>query len=54
MSGLYKRESLPIPDIGFAMLPTHYKKGYAFEAAKFILVYAKDDLKLTTRRYHGS
>lgn len=32
-----KRDYLPYHDIGFAFLPQYGKKGYAFEAAKFML-----------------
>ena len=46
VSGLYKRDSLPIPDIGFALLPKYYKKGYSYEGAKAVLNYAKNDLRL--------
>lgn len=35
--GLYRREGLPAPDIGFAFLPRFEHKGYAFEAAQKIL-----------------
>ncbi|WP_299520865.1 GNAT family N-acetyltransferase [Winogradskyella sp.] len=31
--GIYHREGKDIPDIGFAFLPDHHGKGYAFEAA---------------------
>lgn len=35
--GLYRREGLPAPDIGFAFLPRFEHKGYAFEAARKVL-----------------
>jgi len=35
--GLYQREGLQAPDIGFAFLPKFEHKGYAFEAAQKIL-----------------
>ncbi|WP_018627922.1 GNAT family N-acetyltransferase [Niabella aurantiaca] len=35
--GLYRREGLPAPDIGFAFLPRFEQKGYAFEAARKVL-----------------
>ena len=28
--GLYNRESLSMPDLGFAILPAFYKKGYSY------------------------
>lgn len=35
--GLIKREELPDPDIGFALLPDFWNKGLAFEAATAVL-----------------
>src|SRR5262245_14852779 len=32
MCGLLKREGLPEPDIGFALLPDFWNKGFAYEA----------------------
>ena len=43
--GLYKRESLSMPDLGFAILPAFYKKGYSYEASIALLNYAKVELK---------
>lgn len=37
LSGILKRDSLPLPDIGFAFLPQHSGKGYAYESAASIL-----------------
>ena len=37
MCGLLKREELPDPDIGFALLPDYWNKGFAFEAAAAVL-----------------
>lgn len=37
MCGLLKREELPDPDIGFALLPDFWNKGFAFEAATTVL-----------------
>lgn len=42
MCGLIKRDSLEHIDLGFAFLPEHIGKGYAFEASEAILQYAKD------------
>ena len=47
-SGLYKRDSLDHPDVGFAFLPEFGNKGYAFEAAKAVMKFASDKLKLQT------
>jgi len=46
MCGLIKRETLADVDIGFAFLPAFWNKGYAFESASAIMVYAKNVLKL--------
>lgn len=40
--GLIKRDYLNNPDIGFAFLPQYEGKGYAEEAAKSTLLYAKE------------
>jgi len=42
--GLVKRESLDDVDIGFAFLPQYWLKGYAFESASAVLVYARETL----------
>lgn len=44
--GLYKRDNLEYPDIGFAFLPEYLGKGYGYEAASAMLEYALTDLKL--------
>jgi len=46
MCGLFKRDILEYPDIGFAFLPGHYGKGYGFESARAVLKYALEELKL--------
>jgi Acetyltransferases, including N-acetylases of ribosomal proteins len=46
MCGLLKRDELPDADIGFAFLPTFWKKGFAFEAATAVLHDARERLKL--------
>jgi len=48
MCGLLKRDYLPEPDIGFAFLPQHVGKGYAFEAAKAVLDYGRKQYQLTS------
>jgi RimJ/RimL family protein N-acetyltransferase len=45
MCGLFKRDILEYPDIGFAFLPEHYGKGYGFESARAVLKYALEELK---------
>ena len=46
MCGLLKREELPHPDIGFALLPEFWNRGYAFEAAAAVLKDARVRLGL--------
>ena len=46
--GLLKRDELDHPDIGYAFLPEFTKKGYAFEAAKATLLYAKNTFSIYT------
>lgn len=46
MCGLLKRKELPDPDIGFALLPDFWNKGFAFEAATAVLNDARERLKL--------
>jgi RimJ/RimL family protein N-acetyltransferase len=45
MCGLLKREELPQPDIGFALLPDFWSKGLAFEAATAVLNDGRERLK---------
>lgn len=45
-AGLYKRENLDNPDIGFAFLPEFMNKGYAFEAARAVMNYASEELSI--------
>ncbi len=47
-SGLYKRENLEHPDVGFAFLPEFANKGYAYESAQAVMEYASEKLKLQT------
>lgn len=42
--GLYQRESLEHPDIGFAFLPDFEGKGYGYESAAAVMNYAKNTL----------
>jgi RimJ/RimL family protein N-acetyltransferase len=44
--GLFKRENLNYPDIGFGLLPEFCGRGYAGEAAFAVLVHARDDLRI--------
>lgn len=47
-AGLYKRDTLDHPDIGFAFLPEFANKGYAFEAASAVMDYAANTLRIKT------
>jgi len=44
--GLFRRENLDDPDIGFAVLPAYCGRGYAGEAAEAVVAYARNDLGL--------
>jgi RimJ/RimL family protein N-acetyltransferase len=44
--GLLKRDELPEPDIGFALLPDFWNKGFAFEAASAVLHDARDKKRI--------
>ena len=44
--GLFKRDNLEHPDIGFAVLPDYCGKGLAGEAAFAVIAHAQDDLGL--------
>ena len=46
MCGLVRREVLDHPDVGYAFLPEYWSQGYAFEAARAVMVYARERLKL--------
>lgn len=45
-TGIYQREDLDFPDIGFAFLPEYFHKGYAFEAANAVMQYASTHLEI--------
>ncbi len=47
-AGLYQRDNLDHPDIGFAFLPEFYHKGYAFEAAHAVMRFAWEPLGIET------
>ncbi len=46
MCGLIKRDFLPDPDIGFALLPEFEGKGYGYESASAVLSYGRNNLGL--------
>lgn len=47
LCGFVKRDTLPHPDIGFALLPQFEKLGYAFEAASACMTYGRETLGLS-------
>lgn len=44
--GLFQREHLDLPDLGFALLERHHGRGYAAEAAMAVMAHACDGLDL--------
>ena len=44
--GLFRRDGLDEPDIGFGLLPEYCGRGYAFEASVAVLDHARDALGL--------
>lgn len=44
--GLFRRDNLECPDIGFAVLPEHCGRGYAEESARAVVAHARNDLGL--------
>ena len=44
--GLFKRDNLECPDIGFAVLPEHRGRGYVEESARAVVAHARNDLGL--------
>ncbi|UEG53321.1 GNAT family N-acetyltransferase [Mucilaginibacter daejeonensis] len=46
MCGILKRNTLDMPDIGYALLPAYEGKGYAYEAAWAVMDHAFNELGL--------
>jgi RimJ/RimL family protein N-acetyltransferase len=46
LCGLLRRPGLDDPDVGYALLPAFWSKGYAFEAASAVMAYGRDTLGL--------
>lgn len=44
--GLFQRDNLEHPDIGYAILPQHRKKGYVVEAAQAVCRHAREQMGL--------
>lgn len=47
MCGLVRRDTLPLPDLGFALLPAHQGAGYVQEASRAVLEHGRRALGLT-------
>lgn len=45
-ASLFNRPEVEGVDIGYAVLPEHFRKGYAYEAAQALMEYARDTLKM--------
>jgi RimJ/RimL family protein N-acetyltransferase len=48
MAGLLKRDYLPHPDIGFALLPEFMNRGFAIEIVTAVLTHAGQHLNIST------
>ena len=46
MCGLIRRDFLPDVDIGYAIRPEYFGRGYTYEAASAVVEYARDVLRL--------
>ncbi len=46
MCGLLKRDTLPDVDAGFAFLPGHWRKGYAFESGSAVVAHGRSAFSL--------
>ena len=46
MCGLLRRPELDGPDIGFAFLPEYHRQGYAMEAARRVIAFAREQLRI--------
>ena len=44
--GLFRRDGLDVPDLGYSTLPEYCGHGYAFEAARTVLEYAANELRI--------
>jgi len=45
MCGFVRRDTLPLPDLGFAFLPEHEGRGYGYESSIAALKYGREELK---------
>jgi len=46
--GLFRRETLPHPDLGFAVLPMYRGEGFVLEAARAVVLHAREGLGIKT------
>ena len=46
MCGLLKRDTLPLPDLGYALLPAYEGQGYITEANRAYLAYLEEQLQI--------
>jgi len=44
--GLFRRDNLDDPDIGYGVLPDYCGKGYGYEGSRAVMQYARSDLAL--------
>ncbi len=44
--GLFQRDNLEFPDLGYSLLPAFRGRGFALEAASAVLAHARDDLEI--------
>ncbi len=49
MCGLLKRDELPDADVGFALLPEYWSRGYVTEAAAAVIAHGRGTVGLTRR-----
>lgn len=47
LCGLIRRDQFPDPDVGYALLPEHWNRGYAHEAAAAAMEHGRRDHGLT-------
>lgn len=47
-AGIYKRENLEHPDVGYVFLPEFWNKGFAVEAVNAVLKFASEKLDIKT------
>jgi len=48
MCGLLRRSGLAHPDLGFALIPEHWGRGYTLEASRAAITYGRETLQIDT------